>query len=127
MACNSDNGIDLFKRDACFCHPERSAEQRDARSRRIYAERIVCFGRAEMNRFALIPPLRALAGAPVGMTKRATVRGDEGRARGSALKVPMHISPGQRPGSIEAALKRRPEGAQEISLLRLVNKADRDR
>ncbi len=34
----------------------------------------VCFGRAEMNRFALIPPLRALAGAPVGMTKRAAVQ-----------------------------------------------------
>jgi hypothetical protein len=39
-------------------------------SRRIYAERFVCFGPAEMNRFALIPPLRALAGAPVGMTKK---------------------------------------------------------
>ena len=55
-------------------HPERSAEQRDARSRRIYAERFVGFGQAEMNRFALIPPLRALAGAPVGMTRKEALR-----------------------------------------------------
>ena len=60
-----------------FCHPERSAEQRDARSRRIYAERFVCFGRAEVNRFALIPPLRALGGAPVGMTKTARTAKNE--------------------------------------------------
>ena len=63
-----------------WCHKEflrSSAEQRDARSRRIYAERFICVGPSQMNRFALIPPLRALAGAPGRDDKKRLLCKDE--------------------------------------------------
>jgi hypothetical protein len=41
------------------------------RSGGINAKRFALCARAEMNRFALIPPLRALTGAPVGMTQKS--------------------------------------------------------
>jgi len=59
----------IFRKINSLTNSERSAEQRDARSRRINAKRFAWFGAAQTNRFALIPLLRALAGAPVGMTE----------------------------------------------------------
>ena len=56
----------VFSRRAPVCHPERVERQRDdeGSTRSDLPET----AEGKMNRFALIPPLRALAGAPVGMT-----------------------------------------------------------
>ena len=63
VACNSDYGLGSRSRVTRVSVILSGVRRRATHEvGKIYPERFVRFGRAEMNRFALIPPLRALVG-----------------------------------------------------------------